>query len=110
MRDSITSSVVARLGICVVAGALLFCPVKAGAVGVTLITHGLNGNVDGWVTGMATNVPNYRRFPGTNFTCYQMSFSNFNSVYYLTASRVAGNAPTNSPEAPAHVSSPHAGV
>jgi hypothetical protein len=52
--------------------------------------------VDGWITGMATNVPNYRRFPGTNFTCYQVAFSNFNNAYYLTAARVAGNAPTNS--------------
>ncbi len=68
---------------------------SAQAGGVTLITHGLNGNVDGWVTGMATNVPRYARFPGTNFACYQMSFSNFNSAYYLTAARVAGNAPAN---------------
>ena len=69
---------------------------SAGAGGVTIITHGLNGNVNGWVTGMATNIPNYQRFPGANFTCYTMSFSNFNSAYYLTAARVAGSAPTNS--------------
>ena len=71
----------------------LMCPVRGNAAGVTIITHGLNGNVDGWITGMATNIPNYRRFPGTNFTCYQMSFSNFTNV---TVVRVAGNAPTNS--------------
>jgi hypothetical protein len=65
------------------------------AAGVTLITHGLNGNVDGWITGMATNLPNYRRFPGASFTGYEMSFSNFNNAYYLTAARVAGSQPTN---------------
>lgn len=75
---------------------LSVCPVRGNAAGVTIITHGLNGNVDGWITGMATNVLNYRRFPGTNFTCYQMSFSNFNNAYYLTTARVAGIAPTNS--------------
>ena len=66
------------------------------AGGVTLITHGLNGDVDGWITGMATNVARYARFPGTNFSCYQMYFFSSNSSYYLTATRVAGSSPLSS--------------
>ena len=76
--------------------AAMVLPHRPRAAGVTLITHGLNGNADGWVTGMATNIQNYLKFPGTNFTCYEMSFSNFNSAYYLTAARVAGSQPFSS--------------
>ena len=96
MRSAVLPTLALRLALSGVCVALTAFPVKAIATGVTVITHGLNGNVDGWITGMATNVPNYRRFPGTNFTCYQLSFSNFNNAYYLTTARVAGNAPTNS--------------
>jgi hypothetical protein len=63
------------------------------AGGVTLLTHGLNGNVDGWVTGMATNIARYAKFPGTNFTGYEMYFFSSNSTYYLTSARMAGTAP-----------------
>ncbi len=66
------------------------------AAGVTIITHGLNGNVDGWVSGMATNLSNRPGFRGTNFSCYNMTFvpaggGGFN----LTSTRTAGSAPTN---------------
>jgi hypothetical protein len=74
--------------------ALLLGSGLRGDAGVTVITHGLNGNVDGWVTGMANSVPNYFRFPGTNFTCYQMFFFESGGFYYLTANRVAGSHPT----------------
>jgi len=87
---------VGRCSALVIAALLVCFPGKVAAGGLTLITHGLNGNADGWVTGMATNVPQYARFPGTNFSCYAMSFSNFNGTYYLTAARVAGVAPANS--------------
>ena len=74
----------------------LFAAFQAGlAGGVTLITHGLNGDVDGWVTGMATNIPNYERFPGTNFTCYEMYFYASGGSYYLTADQVGGSAPAD---------------
>jgi len=63
--------------------------------GVTVITHGLNGNVDGWVTGLADKIPGYYRFPGTNFTCYEMSFFLSGSTYYLAANRVAGSHPAS---------------
>src|SRR6478609_10895582 len=65
--------------------------------GVTVITHGLNGNVTGWVTGMATNVPAYPGFRGTNFSCYNMTFVPAGGGgFTLSATRTAGGAPTNS--------------
>lgn len=65
--------------------------------GVTVITHGLNGNVTGWVTGMATNVPVHPGFRGTNFSCYNMTFVPAGGgSFTLSATRTAGGAPTNS--------------
>src|SRR5215831_6472450 len=69
---------------------------SSNAAGVTVITHGLNGDTDGWVTGMANQITNYARFPGTNSTCYKISVSNVSSTYILTATRVAGSAPLTS--------------
>ncbi|HWH71590.1 MAG TPA: hypothetical protein VNT26_19615, partial [Candidatus Sulfotelmatobacter sp.] len=68
-----------------------------GYAGVTLITHGLNGNVDGWVTGMANRIPKYSQFPGTNSTCYKTFFYSTGGPYFLGATRVAGNPPQDSP-------------
>lgn len=71
-------------------------PHRASA-GVTIITHGLNGNVDGWVSGMATNLPNRPGFRGTNFSCYNMTFVPASGGgFNLTSTRTAGGAPTNS--------------
>ncbi|HYG35991.1 MAG TPA: hypothetical protein VEC99_14470, partial [Clostridia bacterium] len=67
--------------------------VQCRGAGVTFITHGLNGDTDGWVTGMANQLPKYSRFPGTNFTCYKAYFSSSGGQYYLTATRVAGTPP-----------------
>lgn len=68
-------------------------PLRINA-GVTIITHGLDGNVDTWITSMATNIPNYYRFLGTNFTCYEMSFYYNSGFYYLIPNRVSGGHPT----------------
>lgn len=69
---------------------------QSGA-GVTVITHGLNGNVTGWVTGMATNVPLHPGFRGTNFSCYNMTFVPAGGGgFTLSATRTAGVAATNS--------------
>ncbi len=66
------------------------------AAGVTLITHGLNGNVTGWVTGMATNVPSHPGFRGTNFSVYDMTFVPAGGgAFNLMATRTAGAHPTN---------------
>src|SRR5262245_52979162 len=66
---------------------------SAHAAGVTVITHGLNGDVDGWITAMANGIPGYSRFAGTNFTCYELSLVPSGTNYTITASRVAGSQP-----------------
>lgn len=96
MKEKAVTTFATAVGVLLAAVVLFVSSLRGNAAGVTLITHGLNGNVGGWITGMATNMPNYAMFSGTNFTCYEMYVSNFNSSYYVTAARVAGNAPTNS--------------
>lgn len=78
------------------AGLWLGGAARSGA-GVTVITHGLNGNTDGWVTGMATNLPNHPGFRGTNFSCYNMTFIPAGGGgFTLSATRTAGVAAPNS--------------
>jgi len=69
-------------------------PEKTHAAGVTIITHGLNSNVDDWVIAMAGRMAGHPRFPGTNFTCYELYFVQTNSTYALTWKRLGGSAPT----------------
>ena len=80
-------------GVCLVATGL---PLAVSA-GVTIITHGLNGNTDGWVKGMAERIPHYERFVGTNHSTYHVYFVSSGSSYLLTAARDAGSEPL-SPE------------
>jgi hypothetical protein len=84
------------------AGALLclaaWMPAPAGAGGVTIITHGYNGDVTGWITAMADEIPNYYhtyRYPGlsTNFTIYTLTLTTDGSNYYYQWSRDGGGAP-----------------
>ena len=63
------------------------------SAGVTIITHGLSGNVDDWVISMAAQMSQYYRFPGTNYTCYELYFTMTNSSYVLTWARIGGSAP-----------------
>ena len=74
---------------------LSLAPSVRGA-GVTLITHGLNGNVDGWVTGIANRIPYYASFPGTNYTFYKLYFvSTGGGSYQLTWVRLGSNQPSS---------------
>ncbi|MCI0748593.1 MAG: hypothetical protein L0Y58_24555 [Verrucomicrobia subdivision 3 bacterium] len=66
---------------------------KTRGAGVTIITHGLNGNADGWVTGMASQIPNYPAFPGSAHTCYKLYFVPVGGSYQLTWTRIAGSQP-----------------
>ncbi len=73
------------------------CLLPPAGAGVTIITHGLNGNTDGWVTGMANQIPNYERFAGTNYSSYHVYFFYSAGSYFLTAVRDGGSEP-GSPE------------
>jgi hypothetical protein len=63
--------------------------------GVTLITHGLNGNVDGWVTGMAERIPQYPGLLGTNYTCYKVYLYPSGNTWLPAAVRTEGSLPTS---------------
>jgi len=69
-------------------------PRAAGASGVTVITHGLNGNADGWVTGMADQIPAYSQFRGTNYTFYKLYFIPNGTNYSLTWMQLGGSSPS----------------
>ncbi|HKI70514.1 MAG TPA: hypothetical protein VKA67_13065, partial [Verrucomicrobiae bacterium] len=69
-------------------------PLSTKAAGVTIITHGLNDSVNGWVAAMADEITNYYRFPGTNFTIYEMYFYDNGGTYYLAANLIAGDPPS----------------
>lgn len=66
-----------------------FCFTKANAAGVTIITHGYDGDVTGWITAMANEIPTYyhNRYPGlsTNFTVYTMTIT-YNGSYFFAIS------------------------
>lgn len=72
------------------------CTSFSHAAGVTIITHGYNGNVAGWVSGMAAQIPNYPGFPGTNATTYQLTLTTDGTSISYQWTRVAGGPPTNS--------------
>ena len=61
---------------------------------MTVITHGLNGNAAGWVTGMANQIHSYHSFPGTNYTFYELYFVPNGSGYNLAWSRLGGGPPS----------------
>jgi hypothetical protein len=91
-------SILARLG-GVLSLLLLGIEVCRGA-GVTIITHGLNGNVDDWVISMANQMTAYdltpfHQFPGGSSTCYELYFTPVNNGYALTWARIGGSAPTS---------------
>lgn len=67
---------------------------QATGAGVTIITHGLNGNADGWVAGMANRIPAYHRFLGTSYSYFKLYFVPNGSSYNLTWARFGGGAPS----------------
>jgi hypothetical protein len=96
--------VITRLGLCaqlrllallMLSSCLVSSP-SAHAAGVTLITHGYNGNVTDWVIPMANKVPRYASFPGTNLSAYQISITRTGSVYYTRQTFLDGVSPLSS--------------
>jgi len=71
-------------------------PLTRGA-GVTIITHGLNGNVTDWIIPMSQQIPAYDTFPGSAYSCYQITVdADFFHNFSVTQSRIGGVNPTNS--------------
>jgi len=77
-------------------GVLAINPHSTNAAGVTIITHGLNGDTDGWVTGMANQILNYEQFVGTNYSSYHVYFFYGAGSYFLTVARDGGSDPLSS--------------
>jgi len=69
-------------------------PDFVNAAGVTVVTHGYNGVVTGWVAGMASQMTNYPSFPGTNATTYTVVLTTDGTSFFYQWTR-AGAAPTN---------------
>lgn len=67
---------------------------RSQAAGLTILTHGLEGNADGWINAMALKIPAYGTFPGTNISIYKLSVTASSGTYYVGATRTTGGAPT----------------
>src|ERR1043166_3458029 len=73
------------------------CGMTARGAGVTLVTHGFNGNVTDWVIPMVNALATNLHLPGTNSTCYEVSFTtNAQGAFIAVAARIGGVAPTAS--------------
>src|SRR3954468_9320804 len=73
----------------VAAVVLVLCAPQLGrGAGVTIITHGLNGNVTDWIIPMANQIPGYDLFPGSSYSCYKITVTDS-----VSESRIGGVSP-----------------
>src|SRR5204862_7151544 len=64
------------------------------AGGVTIITHGFNSNVTDWIIPMAGRMNGYPGFPGTTYSCYEISITRNGAGQYVAAATfLSGSAP-----------------
>ena len=63
---------------------ILLCPIVAQSArggGVTVITHGFNGNVTDWIIPMAERAVDYPGYDGSDFSCYQLEITSGGGVF-----------------------------
>src|ERR1035438_7672576 len=68
----------------------------APGAGVTVITHGFDGNVTDWVIPMGDKIPQYHGFPGSNSTSYEISITKNGSAYAISETFLDGVSPLTS--------------
>src|SRR5712692_2081679 len=69
-------------------------PPRSSAAGVTIITHGLSGDVAGWIIPMADNIF------GTNAICYEIAVRDDGAGgHYLAYQKLSGPSLASSPYA-----------
>lgn len=66
------------------------------AGGVTVITHGFNSDVEGWILPMANRFTGRGDFPGNDLTCYIIEIAGSDGAYTTTVNRVDGPPPDQS--------------
>jgi hypothetical protein len=67
----------------------------AVGAGVTVITHGFNGNVTDWIIPMTERVAGHPSFRGTSVSCYKIAITQNGSGQYVAAATfLGGSAPT----------------
>ncbi len=71
-------------------------PQPAAAGGVTLMTHGFNSDVEGWIIPMAQRIAGRSDFPGTDLTCYEITIDGSDGAYTTAVQRIDGPAPVDS--------------
>jgi hypothetical protein len=77
---------------------LLFLALNASLLargaGVTLVTHGFNSSVDGWIVPMIGAMAEYSSLPGANSSCYEISITrNAQNQYVASAIFIGGVQP-----------------
>jgi pimeloyl-ACP methyl ester carboxylesterase len=63
--------------------------------GLTVMTHGYNSDVDGWIIPMAQRFPGRTDFPGSNLTCYIITITGGNQECVATVTREGSPDPPN---------------
>ena len=96
--NSIASLILGILRFSLEATATLLClsgalwPGVRGA-GVTIITHGLDGNIDAWITPMAKAIGSSGKLSGANFSRFAFYYEAIGNSYVLRSSLLGGVPP-----------------